>query len=96
MEQRTVELPKRFDAAAAKRLVETLNGHRGACVQINAAAVESVSALGIEVIISAARQWQADGQPITLARQSERFVSTCQTLGINSSQPWEPLEEGHA
>lgn len=94
MEQRTVELPRRFDAVAAKRLIATLDESRGAALRIDASAVENVSALGIEVIISAARQWQADGQSITLFGQSERFVGTCQTLGFDSNQPWKPFEGG--
>jgi len=96
VEQRTLDLPRRFDAVAAKRLIATLGESRGSALEIDASAVENMSALGIEVIISAARQWQADGQPFTLLRQSKRFVGTCHTLGINSNQPWEPLDGGQS
>lgn len=89
--ERTIELPRRFDAATARRLAETLGEHRGSALRFEASAVESVSAMGIELIIAIARQWQADGKSFTLSGLSERFKATCQTLGLNAERPWEIL-----
>ena len=94
--ERIVELPRRFDAAYAQRLVGTLREHRGTPLRFDAGEVESISALGLEVIVSAAIQWQSDGFPVSISNQSKRFAATCRTLGLRADRPWEPLAEEEA
>lgn len=94
--ERIVELPRRFDAAQAQRLVGTLREHRGAALRFDASAVESMSALGLEVLVSAAKQWDADGLPLSVSSPSERFAATCRTLGLQADRPWEPLTRDEA
>ncbi len=91
MKQWTFDLLKRFDAAAAKRLIVTLGKSRVTGMRIVSFSVEIVSALGIKAIYSTTRQWQADGQQFTLLTQSERTIETCHTLGDNYNRPWKSL-----
>jgi|DewCreStandDraft_4_1066084.scaffolds.fasta_scaffold00506_72 anti-anti-sigma regulatory factor len=89
-----VNLPRRLDVRAVAALRDQLLGRRGNDLVIDAAEVEVVSALALEVIVSAARQWSADGRQIALRNPSVAFARTCNHLGLAPAAPWrtEPVE----
>jgi anti-anti-sigma regulatory factor len=81
-------LPQRLDALAAQRLAAELLGLRGKPLTIHAESVETISALALEVIVAAGLQWEQDGAILKLNSASVNFRSACQTLGLNTDQPW--------
>ena len=83
-----MELVSRLDSGQAQGLAAELAARRGAPLTLDAGAVENVSALAIEVIIAAARQWALDGQAFALAGRSARFAETCAVLGLDPERPW--------
>lgn len=84
------KLPKRLDTASARQLAETLQGLRGQPATIDGSAVQFGGALGLQVLVAANHQWQADGQPFRIAPLSGALHSACRVLGI------EPAEIGAA
>lgn len=62
---------------------------RGRPLVVDASEVEVIGALALEVIVSARRQWQADGQPFALQDPSDRFRSSCSALGLSADAPWD-------
>lgn len=81
-------LPDRLDSSAAPLLVSALRDRIGQPLVLDAGRVEVIGALAFEVMISAARQWAADGQSLTICRPSARFSAACQTLGLNRDAPF--------
>jgi len=82
-------LVARLDAAAGRRLEAELRARRGHPLVIDAGRVEVVSALALEVLLSAALQWRIDGQALEIARESAAFRSACTTLDLS----FDPLPE---
>lgn len=83
-----LELVPRLDAAAARRLARLLMTHRGYPLGLDATAVTVVSALALEVIIAAARQWHEDHQQLTMTGWSDAFAAGCTTLALDPQAPW--------
>ncbi|MGP9806148.1 STAS domain-containing protein [Paracoccus sp. NSM] len=81
-------LPDRLDSSAAPALVSALGQRVGQPLQIDAAGVEVIGALALEVIIAAGLQWQADGQPLAITQRSPRFEAACNALGLQADAPW--------
>jgi anti-anti-sigma regulatory factor len=81
-------LPQRLDALAAQRLLADLLERRGQPLSLDASSVETISALALEVVVSAGLQWQCDQKPICIVAVSEGYQSACGTLGLNAYQPW--------
>jgi chemotaxis protein CheX len=83
-------LPPRLDSSGVMSLRDALLARRGQPVCLDAAQVEVIGALAIETIVSAARQWAADNQRLTLASPSPRFCAVCDLLGVHHEAPWLP------
>lgn len=81
-------LPDRLDSSAAAGLAGSLRERVGKPLILDAGKVEVIGALALEVIIAAGRQWEADGQPLSIDRPSPRFLAACETLGLCSDAPW--------
>lgn len=81
-------LPDRLDSSAAPGLVTALMDRIGKPLILDAGQVEVIGALALEVIIAGGRQWEADGQSLTIAQPSARFSAACQTLGLLCDAPW--------
>lgn len=86
---RVLKLVTRLDSAQAQALAADLCARRGKPLLLDISAVETVSALALEVIIAAARQWALDGQEFALTGRSARFTETCTTLGLAPDCPWQ-------
>lgn len=90
---RVLKLVSRLDSAQAQPLAADLCARRGRALQLDVSAVESISALALEVIIAAARQWALDGQDFALTGRSTRFAETCTLLGLAPANPWRTTED---
>lgn len=77
-----VRLIERPDWREASALADELRSRRGAAVTIDASQPISVSALVIEVLVAAAKQWRLDGHPFRIVDRSAPFDETCRTLGF--------------
>lgn len=83
-----LELAPRLDAGAARRLAGRILERRGRPLALDATAVTMVSALALEVIIAASRQWDVDEQPLMITGCSDVFAAGCTTLGLDPQHPW--------
>lgn len=81
----TVRLAERPDWRTASDLAQDLLACRGGDVVIDASRAVEPSALVLEVILSAATQWRADGHGLCLRDPSAEFIGACAALGIDSA-----------
>ena len=81
-------LPSRLDSSGAPPLALTLTARRGAALRLDASGVEVIGALAFEVIIAAGRQWGIDGQCFATGRLSDRYLESCDALGLRPDAPW--------
>jgi len=90
-----ITLVPRLDSLAAKALAEEMLAMRGAPLTIDAGEVEFAGALGLQVLVSAARQWQADGFHLKLGPVSPSFTTCCEDQGLTASDmSTRPEEKG--
>ena len=85
---KVVALAARADGESASSLLAKLLDNRGYAVVLNIGGVEQISALTLEVIIAAARQWAADALPFALFGTSAAFDLACNRLGLEAGAPW--------
>lgn len=85
----TLTLARRLDANAARQLASEIMARRGGPLAVDASTVETASALALEVLIAAGRQWRADGQALTLAGASGRITAAFATLGLAPGTVWD-------
>lgn len=85
-------LPNRLDSSGAAPLMQALLSRRGRSLTLDASGVDLVGALALEVIVAAGRQWEADRQLLSLAHPSERFVASCDALGLCAAAPWKGID----
>ena len=91
-----MNLPRRLDVSAGLDLRAEFMRRRGAPLELDASEVESASGLALEIIVAAARQWDADGHAFALHRPSEGFSAVCRTLGLEPTAPWRVLAPAEA
>jgi chemotaxis protein CheX len=77
-----LQLPDTLDLVAAKPLAQALLERRGADVAIDASSVLRVGAQCVQVLLSAASTWTADGHSLAIVNRSPGFVEGLQLLGI--------------
>lgn len=78
----SVTLPAELDIKAAAPLVAELLAARGRDVTINASQVERVGAQCLQVLLSAASTWGADGNELALAEPSPAFADAIEIAGL--------------
>ena len=76
-------LPTELDIKAAAPLAAELVAARGRDIALNASQVERVGAQCLQVLLSAAATWSADGAELTLEEPSPAFVDAIQTAGLD-------------
>ena len=79
-------LPSELDIKAAAPLAAGLIAARGADLVLNASQVERVGAQCLQVMLSAAATWRADGLELTVAEPSPAFADAVHTAGLDLSQ----------
>jgi chemotaxis protein CheX len=92
MTQSALQLAEALDLVAAKPLAQLLLERRGASIVIDASAVQRVGAQCVQVLLSAASTWTADGHSLAIVNRSPGFVEGLELLGI----PGDAFIEGEA
>ena len=80
-----LKLPEVMDASGARQVLDELLGRRGQPLCIDASSVQKVSALALEVLVSATRQWREDTQSVSITGMSDAFRTTCDGLGLEGA-----------
>lgn len=75
-------LPEHFDGTTVSQVSAELLKRRGEAVELNGERVKTAGALGLQVLASATRQWQADDQPFSVVSVSEPLDQACEALGV--------------
>ncbi|MGR3802769.1 STAS domain-containing protein [Marinibacterium profundimaris] len=79
----TLTLAPRLDSPAADALARELAEARGAAIRLDAGAVTFCGALTLQLLLSARRQWQADGHPFEMDAPSQDMTDACRLLGVS-------------
>lgn len=77
-------LPETLDHISAPEISKTLLAHRGTDIVLDAAAVQRLSAIGIELLIAARKQWEADGARIEINNWSDIALTTMDRIGATT------------
>ncbi|TNC72351.1 STAS domain-containing protein [Rubellimicrobium roseum] len=86
MSSTRLDLPERLDLAATCTLAKDLIARRGGPLDLNAAAVARIGTPGLQVLLSAARTWRADGQILRLTDASPVLQEAVRTLGLDLAE----------
>jgi chemotaxis protein CheX len=78
----TVELPEVLDLTAAAPLTEQFLSLRGLDLTIDAGRVARLGGQCLQVLLSCAATWKADGAKLELVNESAEFVEALQHFGI--------------
>lgn len=81
-----ITLPNELDIKAAAPLAAELIAARGRDLTLNASQIERVGAQCMQVLLSAAATWNADGAEFRLEEPSPAFVDAVQTAGLDMTQ----------
>ena len=82
-------LPASLDLTQATELARVLSAVRGSNILIDASGVERAGSQCLQVLLSAAASWQADGARFSVARPSDAFQDALRLLGLQSAFPIE-------
>lgn len=75
-------LPETLDLTAAAPLAQALLARRGSSLCVDAGQVRRVGALAMQVLLSAAATWKADGVTMQVEDPSPELLSALELLGI--------------
>ncbi len=78
----TIELSDNLDMPLAAPLAQAFTRHVGSPVVIDASRVNRLGASCLQVMLSAARTWKAQGDALTLKDPSPRFLEDLGLLGL--------------
>ena len=81
----SMTLPSELDIKAATPLVAELLSARGSDLVLNAAQIERVGAQCLQVLLSAAATWSADGASLTIEEPSPAFCDAVAVAGLELS-----------
>ncbi|SFI54539.1 STAS domain-containing protein [Aerobium aerolatum] len=81
----SMTLPSELDIKAAIPLATELLALRGRDVAIDASQIERVGAQCLQVLLSAAATWHADGADFTLSAPSAPFSDAVRLAGLDLS-----------
>lgn len=82
----TITLPTELDIKAAAPLAAELAAARGGDLTLNLSQVERVGAQCLQVLLSAAATWSADGADLALEDPSPAFVDAAAIAGLDLSR----------
>jgi anti-anti-sigma regulatory factor len=75
-------LPDCLDSSAASSIKEMLLAHRGNAIVVDASQVRRVGAQSLQVLVAAARTWQADQQSYRVTGASAELLETMALIGL--------------
>ena len=76
-------LPASLDLPAARPLAAAFVERRGRPLAVDATAVAQLGAQCVQVLLSARRSWDADGQPLSIVNVSARMDEDLKLIGID-------------
>lgn len=79
-------LPPVMDLRAAAPLKEALQSRRGAPLDLDAAQVERVGGLCLQILLAAAAQWRTDGHVLRIVNASDAFAADMRRMGAQLSE----------
>lgn len=82
----SITLSNELDIKAAGPLAAELLAARGKDLAVNASQIERVGGQCLQVLLSAAATWSADGAELTIEEPSPAFVDAVQTAGLDLAQ----------
>lgn len=74
-------LPETLDQITAPELSKTLLAHRGTDIVLDASPLQRLSAIGLEMLIAARKQWEADGARIEIRDWSDAAMTAMGRIG---------------
>jgi chemotaxis protein CheX len=80
-----LKLPRVLDVAAVRAVRKDLLDRRGTAMTIDASDVERIGALGIELLISANRQWLEDDRLLQMTGMSDSMKAAFTDLGLDAT-----------
>lgn len=78
-------LPKRVDLEASAELASSLAEKRGGDLTIDASSVNQLGTPGLQVLLSAASTWAAEGHDLKLVSPSDSMLADLRTFGVDPS-----------
>ena len=82
-----IKLPEVLDTNVAEALAESLLQKRGSQLRLDASRVTRVSMPCVQVMLSAARTWQADKMAFEVTNASEALQKDLKSVGLSTCQP---------
>ncbi len=76
-------LPDALDSSAAAGVKDLFIARRGAPLIVDAGQVRRVGVQALQVLISAAQTWRADGQSYAVTNASSEFLDTIALVGLS-------------
>jgi chemotaxis protein CheX len=83
----SLQLPDTLDLKAAGPLRGALMEARGAAIEIDAANVQRLGGLCLQVLLSAEATWATDGHPFTISAASSAFAEGARRMGATHLTP---------
>lgn len=77
----SVALPAVIDTASVAAVRNLILEHRGANLSVNATDVQRIGGLGLQVLLSAANLWAADGRCLTIDSPSAALTEMLRLTG---------------
>lgn len=84
-----MKLPPILDLGAAAPLATEFNAARGQPVEVDAAAVERVGGLCLQVLVAAQLAWRIDAVPFAIVNPSEAFLNNVRLMAAHELVPEE-------
>lgn len=78
-----IELPAVLDLLASRELADKLKGNIGKPVELNAENLMQIATPGIEVLLSATKQWHTDGLGFLVTNISDPLQAAADILGLD-------------
>jgi chemotaxis protein CheX len=75
-----------LDTSTAKVLRTELLAHRGQPLTVDASRIQCGGTLGLQVLLSAAKTWEADAISFSVVNPSQTFLESLEILGISHQQ----------
>lgn len=82
----TIGLPCRMDHAGVDRLRKDIESARGDALCLQAGAVEFLGGAGLELLLAARAEWQANALDFFISDPSRSFLEGLDRLGIPRSE----------
>lgn len=79
-------LPETLDSSWASNVKDMLLAHRGAPIVVDAGQVRRTGMQAIQILISAAQTWKADGQNYVVTNPTQEFLDTIALAGLSREQ----------